>query len=40
MTCRVEPLKVPRVKTVFTEADLAIRESQPTASRRRRYRAA
>jgi hypothetical protein len=40
MNCRVEPLKVPRVKTVFTEADLAIREFQPSASRRRRYRAA
>ena len=39
MNCRVEPLKVPRVKTEFTEADLSTREFRPSAARRR-YRAA
>jgi hypothetical protein len=32
--CRVEPLKVPRVVTSFTEDDLAIREFLPKTSRR------
>ncbi len=32
--CRVEPLKVPRVKTQFTEDDLIMREFLPTTSRR------
>lgn len=31
--CRVEPLKVPRVRTSFTEDDLVIREFLPTRSR-------
>ena len=34
MNCRVEPLKVPRVKTQFTEDDLVMREFLPDASRR------
>ena len=33
MDCRVEPLKVPRVTTVFTEDDLVMREFLPTTSR-------
>jgi hypothetical protein len=33
MTCRVEPLKVPRVKTHFTEDDLVMREFLPHTSR-------
>ena len=33
MTCRVEPLKVARVRTKFTEDDLAIREFLPGTSR-------
>jgi hypothetical protein len=32
--CRVEPLKVPRVTTSFTEDDLVIREFLPRTSRR------
>ena len=31
--CRVEPLKVPRVKTAFTEDDLVIRQFLPLTSR-------
>ena len=42
--CRVEPLKVPRVSTRFTEDDLAIREFLPHSSRqlirKGRYQAA
>jgi hypothetical protein len=34
MNCRVEPLKVPRVKTSFTEDDLVTREFLPQTSRR------
>ena len=33
MGCRIEPLKVPRVCTRFTEDDLAIREFLPQSSR-------
>jgi hypothetical protein len=33
MTCRVEPLKVPRVTTSYTEDDLVIREFLPNTSR-------
>jgi len=33
VTCRVEPLKVPRVMTRFTEDDLVIREFLPHTSR-------
>jgi hypothetical protein len=33
VTCRVEPLKVPRVKTHFTEDDLVMREFLPHTSR-------
>jgi hypothetical protein len=33
MNCRVDPLKVPRVRTSFTEDDLVIREFLPTTSR-------
>ena len=32
--CRLEPLKVPRVITTFTEADLVVREFLPHTSRR------
>jgi len=32
--CRVEPLKVPRVATAYTEDDLAIREFLPQTTRR------
>jgi hypothetical protein len=32
LTCRVEPLKVPRVKTRFTEDDLVMRQFLPTSS--------
>jgi hypothetical protein len=32
--CRVEPLKAPRVPTIFTEDDLALREFLPRTSRR------
>jgi hypothetical protein len=32
LTCRVEPLKVPRVKTRFSEDDLVIRQFLPTSS--------
>ena len=32
-SCRVEPLKVPRVKTQFSEDDLVIRQFLPTSSR-------
>ena len=31
--CRIEPLKVPKVCTRFTEDDLAIREFLPQSSR-------
>ncbi|MBI2827942.1 MAG: hypothetical protein HYX77_01560, partial [Acidobacteria bacterium] len=31
--CRVEPLKVPRVTTSFTEDDLVMREFLPSGSR-------
>ncbi len=31
--CRVEPLKVPRIETRFTEDDLVMREFLPTTSR-------
>ncbi|MND02207.1 hypothetical protein D3C83_215000 [compost metagenome] len=31
--CRIEPLKVPRVRTTFTEDDLVIRQFLPTSSR-------
>ena len=31
--CRVEPLKVARIETVFTEDDLVMREFMPTTSR-------
>jgi hypothetical protein len=34
MNCRVEPLKVPRVQTRFTEDDLVMREFRAGASRR------
>jgi hypothetical protein len=42
LNCRVEPLKVGRVRTVFTEEDLVTREFRPAVSRRtvRRFRAA
>jgi hypothetical protein len=33
VNCRVEPLKVPRVKTHFTEDDLVVREFLPHTSR-------
>jgi hypothetical protein len=33
MNCRVEPLKVARVRTRFTEDDLAVRQFLPNASR-------
>jgi hypothetical protein len=33
MNCRVEPLKVPRVRTSFTENDLVMREFRPHSSR-------
>jgi len=33
VSCRVEPLKVPRVHTVFTEDDLVMREFLPHTSR-------
>lgn len=33
MSCRVEPLKAPRVATRFTEDDLVMREFLPTTSR-------
>jgi hypothetical protein len=33
VTCRVEPLKVPRVATRFTEDDLVVREFLPQSSR-------
>ncbi|HTM02822.1 MAG TPA: hypothetical protein VL173_04905 [Vicinamibacterales bacterium] len=32
-SCRVEPLKVPRVRTQFSEDDLVIRQFLPTSSR-------
>jgi hypothetical protein len=32
--CRIEPLKVPRVPTHFTEDDLVLREFRPDSSRR------
>jgi hypothetical protein len=35
MDCRIEPLKVSRVKTQFTQDDLVTREFRPAASRRR-----
>jgi hypothetical protein len=31
--CRVEPLKMPRIETSFTEDDLVMREFLPTTSR-------
>ena len=31
--CRVEPLKVPRIETMFTEDDLVMREFLPSTSR-------
>jgi hypothetical protein len=34
MNCRVDPMKVPRVKTLFTEDDLMMREFLPQTSRR------
>jgi len=44
MACRVDPLKVPRVKTEFTDEDVVVREFRRAASRRtvrgRRLRAA
>jgi hypothetical protein len=44
MDCRVEPLKAPRVKTEFTDADIVVREFRRAAARRtlraRRSRAA
>jgi hypothetical protein len=33
MSCRIDPLKVPRVRTSFTEDDLVMREFLPTTSR-------
>jgi hypothetical protein len=33
MNCRVEPVKVPRVRTQFTEDDLVMREFRPASSR-------
>ena len=33
MDCRVEPVKVPRIETSFTEDDLVMREFLPTTSR-------
>jgi hypothetical protein len=33
VACRVEPLKVPRVKTHFTDRDLVVRQFLPTTSR-------
>jgi len=33
VACRLEPLKVPRVKTLFTEDDLVVREFLPLTSR-------
>jgi hypothetical protein len=33
VTCRVEPMKVPRVMTGYTEDDLVMREFLPQASR-------
>jgi hypothetical protein len=33
VACRVEPLKVPRVKTAFGDSDLVIRQFLPTSSR-------
>ena len=33
MNCRVEPVKVPRVRTQFTEEDLVMREFRPASSR-------
>jgi hypothetical protein len=33
MKCRIEPLKVPRIETSFTEDDLVIREFLPNTSR-------
>jgi hypothetical protein len=32
LSCRVEPLKLPRVKTFFTEDDLAMRQFLPHSS--------
>jgi hypothetical protein len=44
LDCRMEPLKVPRVRTEFTDADIVVREFRPAAPRRsirgRRSRAA
>jgi hypothetical protein len=44
MDCRVDPLKVPRVKTEFTDADIVVREFRRATARRtiraRRSRAA
>jgi hypothetical protein len=44
MDCRVEPLKMPRVKTEFTDADIVVREFRRTMHHRtirgRRTRAA
>jgi hypothetical protein len=44
INCRVEPLKMPRVKTIFTEDDMVVREFLPNSSRqlirKGRYRAA
>jgi hypothetical protein len=44
MNCRVDPLKVARVQTLFTEDDLMMREFEAGASRRvvrtGKYRAA
>jgi hypothetical protein len=33
MDCRIEPLKLARVRTAFTEDDLVVREFLPTTSR-------
>jgi hypothetical protein len=33
MDCRIEPLKLARVRTTFTEDDLVVREFLPTTSR-------
>jgi hypothetical protein len=44
MDCRVDPLKVPRVKTEFTDEDIVVREFRRATARRtirgRRSRAA
>ena len=33
VSCRVEPLKIPRVTTSFTEDDLVMREFLPSTTR-------